>query len=163
MKIALRSDKHGNLGFVEKYKRYTYRDNSISIMCMADAGGYIAEPYVLRGDEFIPVKQIKEEMGIDKYINAKKPFYSLLGTGNVILSAKIAMSFDNKYLPEKSSYHLYILNRESLVQTGSGRWEASTKLLTVGNAQIEKWLHDVAMRFTECGTDREVFLQSRIK
>ena len=92
MKITLKSDKDNKLGFVEKYSHYFYEDRRVSVLGMADVGGYFSEPFVLRGDEFIPAAQIDEEMGIAKYLKAKKPFYSVIGTGNIVVSAKIAMT-----------------------------------------------------------------------
>ena len=108
MKIQLRSDKHNRLGFVEKYNHYFYEDRRVTVLGLADVGGYFSEPYVLRGDEFIPASQIEEEMGLEKYLKAKKPFYSVIGTGNIVVLAKISMTLgDNKvYIPEKSTYGL---------------------------------------------------------
>ena len=163
MKITLRSDKNNRLGFVEKYNHYFYEDRRVSVLCMADVGGYFSEPYVLRGDEFIPAAQIEEEMGIEKYIKAKKPFYSLIGTGSIIVSAKIAMTLgENKeYIPDKSVYGMYYLDKNSLKSLGNGEWTAVLKKVSVTNDQIEAWLQKLGERFVKCGNDRSLFLKSR--
>lgn len=163
MKITLRSDKNNRLGFVEKYNHYFYEDRRVSVLCMAEVGGYFSEPYVLRGDEFIPAAQIEEEMGIEKYIKAKKPFYSVIGTGNIIVSAKIAMTLgENKeYIPSKSIYGLYYLDKNSLKCVGNGEWTAVLKKISATNEQIEAWIQRLGEQFVQCGNDRELFLKSR--
>lgn len=163
MKIQLRSDKHNRLGFVEKYNHYFYEDRRVTVFGLADVGGYFSEPYVLRGDEFIPASQIEEEMGLEKYLKAKKPFYSVIGTGNIVVLAKISMTLgDNKvYIPEKSTYGLYFLDKNSLKCTGSGEWEANLKKVSATNEQIEAWLQNLGESFVKCGNDRGLFLRSR--
>lgn len=163
MKVTLRSDRNNKLGFVEKYSHYFYEDRRVTVLCMADVGGYFSEPYVLRGDEFIPAAQIEEEMGLEKYLKAKKPFYSVIGTGNIVVSAKIAMTLgENKtYIPEKSVYGLYFLDKNSLKPLGSGEWEANLKKVSATNEQLEAWFHELGRKFVECGNDRGVFLRSR--
>ena len=163
MKVTLKSDRNNRLGFVEKYHQYFYDHRKISVLCMADVGGYFSEPFVMRGEEFIPAAQIEEEMGLEKYIKAKKPFYSVIGTGNVIVSAKIAMTLGEnpEYLPENSAYALYYIDKSSLVNKGSGVWEANLKRVPATSDKIEQWFHEIGKKFAECGNDREVFLKSR--
>lgn len=163
MKITLRSDKHNRLGFVEKYSHYFYEDRRVTVLCMADMGGYFSEPYVLRGDEFIPASQIDEEMGLEKYLKAKKPFYSVIGTGNIVILAKISMTLngEKEYIPEKSVYGLYFLDKNSLKPLGNGRWEANLKKVSIVNEQIEAWMQNLGYQFVKCGNDRGLFLKSR--
>lgn len=163
MKLILKSDRNNRLGFVEKYEHYFYKDRRVTVLCMADVGGYFSEPYVLRGDEFIPAAQIEEEMGIEKYIKAKKPFYSVIGTGNIIISAKVSMTLGEKkeYIPGKSTYGLYFLDKNSLKSIGNGEWSANLKRVATTNEQIEAWLQKLGWQFVLCGNDRELFLKSR--
>lgn len=163
MKVTLRSDKDNRLGFVEKYAHYFYEDRRVSVLGMAEVGGYFSEPYVLRGEEFIPAAQIEEEMGISKYLKAKKPFYSVIGTGNIVVSAKIAMTMGEKkvYIPEKSVYGLYFLDKNSLKPLGNGEWEANLKKVSSTNERLEAWFHQLGEQFVQCGHNRELFLKSR--
>lgn len=163
MKLELRCDKNNRLGFVEKYSPYFYDDRRISVLSMCDVGGYFSEPYIYRGDEFIPASQIDEEMGIAKYIKAKKPFYSVIGTGNIILDAKISMSLGTPsvYIPEKSLYSLYYLDKDSLKRTGERSWEVQCKRLSSMNITIEGWLQTIGERFVKYEGNRESFLKSR--
>ena len=166
MKVALRSDKYNRLGFVERYSQYFYDYKRISILGIADMSNCcFAEPYVLRGDEFIPASQIEEELGISKYIKAKKPFYSVIGTGNIIVSAKVAMSLGDTpiYIPEKSIYSLYYLNKDSLKSQGNGRWVADMKRISQTNDSIMEIVHNMGKEFVKCGGDRELFLKSRFE
>ena len=162
MKITLRCDDDNHLGFVEGYSHYFYDERRVTALGLATVGGYFSEPYVFRGGKFIPAAQIEEEMGIEKYLKAKKPIYSLIGTGNVIVQAKISMSMqDNSYIPEKSSYTLYFLDKNSLVPKGVGEWSANLKRLTTMNDTLQSWLHKLGEAFVKNGNDRGLFLRSR--
>lgn len=163
MKIKLKCDKNNRLGFVEKYTQYFYEDRQISVLGMANVGNYFSEPYVFRGEEFIPAAQIEDEIGIEKYVRAKKPFYSVIGTGNIIVSAKISMSLDKPsiYIPEKSMFNLYYLDKDSIVQKSNTEWEAKLRRLSATNESLEKWFKSLGEKFVESGNDRELFLKSR--
>ena len=160
MRLKLKCSED-NFGFVEVYKPYSYTVGAVTIMAVAEAGGGFAEPFVYRGGEFIPASQIEEEMGISKYIRAKKPFYSLLGTGNVIVEMRV--SFDlhtHEYLD--STYKLYGIVKDSLVSDKDGNWSVELRRYTSSSPDLEMWLMELAKKTAKFGSDREAFLKSRL-
>lgn len=162
MKLKLKCDINGNFGFVEKYKPYIYDNGTISISAIVNVGKYIAEPYVFRGGVFVPAKQIEEEMGIDKYIKAKKPFYSVLGTGNLIVDMKIAYDVKTKeYIKDKSTFKMYGIVKDSL-SFKNDEWSCDIRTLTSSSTELENWLDKVSMEVAKTGSNREEFLKSRI-
>jgi hypothetical protein len=163
MKLKLRSDKNNKLGFVESHTHYFFSEKRVEVLCMADVGSFFSEPYVLRGDEFIPAAQIEKEMGVSKYIKAKKPFYSVIGTGNVIIKARIAMSMgaNPEYLPEKSTYSIYGISKDSLRHVNGSHWEANMRRITTMSPALTEWFHTIGKQFVATGGDREQFLKSR--
>ena len=162
MNIALRCDKNGNFGFVEKFKTYYYNNGAISILALADVGNFLSKPFVYRGEEFLPAEQIDNEKGVDKYIKAKKPFYSVLGNGNILLDMKVAFDLKTKeYIKEKSSFKLYGVVKDSLSFDKEKGWSVKTKLLTSSSSQLDDWLEFVAKKVAETGDNREMFLKSR--
>lgn len=163
MKLTLRSDSGNRLGFVESFSNYYYKERRVSLMCLVEVGRSFPEPYIKRGGDYIPASQIDQEMGIESYVKAKKPFYSVLGTGTAVLKARIAMSLeDGSYLPESSQYELFFINKVSLVQKGVGEWSADLTRISVINDNLQKWFHKLGSEFAKCGGDRSLFLKSRI-
>lgn len=164
MIVKLKCDDKGNFGFTEKFKYYAFNNATLSIMAIANAGSYFSEPYILRGGNFEPAKVIEEEMGIEKYIKAKKPFYSVLGTGNIILDIKVAYDFrTGEYLKEKSTFKKYGVVKDSLKYDEKEGWSVQLKLLTSGNNMLSAWLDKIAEEISKMGNDREKFLKSRFK
>jgi hypothetical protein len=162
MKLKLKCDDNGKFGFVETYKPYAYNTGSVSMMVIANAGSFIAEPYVYRGGSFIPAKTIEEEMGISKYITAKKPFYSVLGTGNIIVDMKVAYDLKTKeYIKEKSTFNLYGVVKDSLAFDGKKGWVVDIRRLTTSSPEIDAWLDDMARKVASTGKDREELLKIR--
>jgi len=163
MKLKLRcSDDGESFGFVETFKPYSYVNGAISIRAVAEAGGYFSEPFVYRGGEFVSARQIEEEMGISKYIKAKKPFYSLLGEGNVIVDMRVSYDLKSKrYLPDTSYFKLYGIVKDSLVQDGDD-WFVELRRYSSSSPELDNWLQNVASRVARFGIDREKFLMSRL-
>lgn len=162
MRIDLRCDSEGKFGFVEKYKPYVYDGiGAVQLRATANAGGYISVPYVFRGGLFIPVKQIEEEMGIGKYIKAKKPFYSVMGTGNLIMDIRVAFNLESgEYLKDKSVFKLYGVVKDSLVYR-KDVWSVELRRLTSSSSELDNWLESVARSVASTGLDREMFLKTR--
>lgn len=164
MKLKLKCSEDGEaFGFVEIFKPYSYTTGAISIRAVAEAGGNFSEPFVYRGGEFISLKQIDEEMGIAKYIKAKKPFYSLLGTGNVILDMRAVFDIKTReYIPSKSSFNLYGVVKDSLFQDENDDWYVELRRYSSRTPELDGWLHRLAKKSTRFGYDREKFLMSRL-
>ena len=162
MKLNLKCDDNGKFGFVETYKPYAFNTGSVSMMVIANAGDFIAEPYVYRGGSFIPAKTIEEEMGISKYITAKKPFYSVLGTGNIIVDMKVAFDLKTKeYIKEKSTFNLYGVVKDSLTYSEDKGWAVDIRRLTSSSSEIDAWLDSMAKRVASTGRNREELLKIR--
>ena len=163
MTLSLKADSScQKFGFVETWKPYSYDTGAVTIMAVVNAGEYVAEPYIFRGGNFEPAELIDSEIGIEKYIKAKKPFYSLLGTGNLIVEMRVCFSLkDNSYIPEKSSYILYGVVKDSLVYSEKTGWTVKLKRLTSVNEKVQEWLNTMGIRIASYGADRGLFLKSR--
>lgn len=169
MQLRLRESQDNQLGFVETYKIYRYGENgSVSIKVSLDIEGENSlgkpsAPYVFRGNSFIPLSQIEEEMGIEKYLKAKKPFYSLVHNGKsgiLVLSAKIYINAETgEYDPDKSSFKIYILNKVSPTSDGG----AIGKYSEISNytKDYRTWFDNFAREFAKCKFDRGAFLKTR--
>lgn len=163
MRLNLKSSDDGKFGFVETYKPYSYSSGAVSMRVLANAGGYIPEPYVFRKGLFVPAKEIEEEMGIEKYLKAKKPFYSMLGTGNVIVDMRVAYEFKTcRYLEESSHFKLFGIVKDTLIQDENNEWSVELRQFTARNSEIDEWLKGLAIKIASMGSDREKFLLSRI-
>lgn len=163
MKIELKCDKEGKFGFVEKFKPYIYGDlSTLSVRVMVDVGNKISEPYVFRGGLFIPAEQIEKEMGISKYIKAKKPFYSVLGTGNLIADLKVAYHTKSKeFIKDKSDVKLYGIVRDSLVYKEKEGWSVDIRKLTSSSPELDSWFEQTLMTIID--VNRENFLKLRFE
>lgn len=111
MLLKARCSKNNEWGFLEKYDVYRYNDTGyVKALCSVTSDKILAPVYAFRGEEFIPLVDIDEEVGIDRYVKAKKPFYSKLKEGFVVV-LKAEVNFRTKeYLPEKSTYEVYTIN-----------------------------------------------------
>ena len=162
MKIKLKCDEDGIFGFVEKHKPYFYDTGSIAIRALVNVGDYLSEPYVFRGGKFIPAKQIEDEMGIEKYIKAKKPFYSVLGTGNLLVDMKVAYDLKTKeYIKDKSIFKMFGIVKDSLTFSEKDGWSVEIRRLTSSRDKLDSWLDSVAEKIAKMGSDRGLLLKSR--
>lgn len=111
MIIKAKCSKSNKWGFVEKYEVYSYNTKGyIKALVSVTVDGKLSPVYVFRGDEFISLDVIDKEVGIDRYLKAKKPFYSRLNSGFVvILKAEVDFA-ERVYIPEKSTFEVYTLN-----------------------------------------------------
>lgn len=165
MKLKLRKDKNDVFGFVENFKDYRYVDNgSISMMVLALTGSSVLpEPFVYRADQFVPISNIHREMGISKYIKAKKPFYSVLGSGNIIIDMRVAFDISTgQYSKERSRFKLYIPDINSLTYSEKEGYSVTLKRLTSSSSQLEEFLDSLGSKIAETAYDREKFLINRM-
>ena len=111
MLVKAKSSKTKEWGFVEKYESYRYNGMGyVKALASVNAEGKLSPVYVYRGDEFIPLSEIDKEVGIDRYLKAKKPFYAKLKEGFLVV-LKATVDFENRvYIPEESTFEVYTMN-----------------------------------------------------
>lgn len=160
MELKVKLDKNSKWGFVESFKQWNYMNKGyIEVIVGVTVEGNFTIPYVYRKGEYIPLSTIEKEMGIEKYIKAKKPFYSLMSDGFVV-RLRSRVDFGKKeYLPEESDFDVYSINsrmgkKGDLVPMIRVR-EVPENITTLMN---EKLLPELA----KCFGDRAVFLRSRL-
>jgi len=163
VRLKLRCSDDNKFGFVEKYETYAFKTGAVKIRAIANAGGYFAEPYIYRKGEFVPASKIDEEMGIFRYIRAKKPMYSVIGTGNVILDIRVAYDLKTfSIISDKSYFNVYGVVKDSL-SCENDEWYIDIRKLTSTNDDIEKWLNALGKKLALMGCDKKDFLKSRMK
>lgn len=160
MELAVRKSKSGIWGFAEQYKAYRYGDiGSITIIAVVNSNGEFAKPYVFRGEEFIPASQIEEEMGIKKYLNAKKPFYSRLNDG-FIVKIRAGIDYrDNSFVPDNTCCEVYTVNKAS--QSSLSKGIINLHRILELPEQMTSLLNHLSKELVSIGNDREAFLKSR--
>lgn len=111
MLLKAKLDKNGEWGFLEKYSVYRYRETGhITALVGVTIDRELSEVFVFKGGGFVPLKEIEETVGIDKYIKAKKPFYSKVKDCFIVeLRAKVNF-VTKEYYPEESSFEVYTPN-----------------------------------------------------
>lgn len=159
MLVKARKSKTDEWGLLEKYETYNYCGKGyIEALTAVTADKKLAPCYVFRGSEFVPIGVIEEEVGIGKYIKAKKPFYFKPREGFlVILKAKV--DFNNKiYLEDQSEFEVYTLNGFSSVSNDSLPFK---KVLDVPS-EFADVVKEPLRILGESFGDREKFLKSRV-
>lgn len=161
MKVTIRKSKDDKWGFVETYSVYSYLNKgSVTVTVGVTVDGTLTKPYVLRGEEFIPLSQIDEEMGIEKYIKAKKPFYSLLSDG-FIAQLKVGVDFlTGEYLPDKSCYTIYKIANKKVVS--SVECELSLVRLLDTTDKLNDLMISLSNEIATYKKDKELFLRKRL-
>lgn len=160
MIINARKSKDNVWGFPETFKKYSYEGiGYVEVTAVVNPLGELASPYVYRGEQFIPAAKIDEEMGIEKYIKAKKPFYCLLNEG-FIVTIRAGVDFLNKeYLPDKTSYSVYNICNFSNTDINS----ASIHLVGILELpeNVKYLLDRLSQQVAECYGDRVAYLKGR--
>ena len=167
MELVVRRGEQDKFGFSETFNRYRYIKNgnismTIGIESVESGQGFrLVKPYVWRAGSFIPLSQIDEEMGIHKYIGAKKPFYSVLGKGGYIVTLKVGLDYTTgDYLKDKSSYVIYTI-RDIVKVDGE---KDLLKLVSIPNVPevVDANMHSLMAGIALSKGDREAFLRSRM-
>lgn len=159
MDVKVKGSKTNNWGFVEKYRKYSYLGKGyIEAIVGVTFDKRMTEPYVFKGEEFIPLRDIIGTVGIDKYIKAKKPFYSLLKDGFLVKLVANVDFEEGKYISEKSTFEVFSLN--SVVPSKEGTLKFKT-LLEVPEP-VKELMKDMLQVLGESMGDREKFLLARI-
>lgn len=162
MRLKLRCSEDGKFGFVEKFKSYNYRTGAVTLTALVRVGDRLAEPYVLRAGMFVPAAEIDKEMGIEKYIKAKKPFYSVLGSGNAILEARVSFNREDGSLNEGGThYSLYIPVKGSLEEESDNTFTVTANRITNIVPEIDEWVQGLLNDIVKFQQDRKLFLQYR--
>lgn len=160
MEVTIRKSKNNEWGYVEYFSTYqTIDTGNIKVVASVTAEGKLSTPYVLRGEEFVPVEQIQEEMGIDKYIKAKKPFYSKLSDGFIVF-IKAGVNYTEKaFLKDKTSFVIYKAAGKEMTSASEGTVQL-TRILDIPD-NLKDLMYELAEKVSKCNGDREEFLRSR--
>jgi len=159
MLVKVRSDKNNTWGFLERYETYQYRGiGYVKALVGVTVDKGLTPVWVFKGYEFISLETIDETVGINKYIKAKKPFYSRV-SDCFIVELKAGVDFKNKkYYPEKSTFELYMLNGKPV---GDGKTLPFKKVLDVPQ-EFRSIVEEPLKLLGESLGDREKFLRSRL-
>lgn len=159
MVIKARCSKNKEWGFLEKYEAYQYwKRGYVKALTSVTIDKELAPAYVYRGGEFIPLEKIDNEVGIDKYIKAKKPFYSKIKEGFIVV-LKADVDFVNRvYYPESSSYEIYVLNGNLVPNSDSLPFK---KVLDVPK-EFDEVVKEPLRILGESFGNREKFLRDRM-
>lgn len=162
MILNIRKSKDNVWGFPETFKKYSYDGiGYVEVNAVVTTDGELSAPYVYRAEQFIPASKIDEEMGIEKYIKAKKPFYSLLNDGFVV-TIRAGVDFINKkHLPEKTSYSVYNISKLSSKDINSGSIQLVGILELPEN--VKSLLDKLSVQVAECNGNRVAYLKSRFR
>lgn len=160
MLVKARKDKNNSWGFLEEYKVYQYYETGyIKALTSVTVDKRLAPVYVFRGEEFVPLEVIDSEMGISKYIKAKKPFYSKVNEGFlVVLKAEVNFK-TRKYFPEKSTFELYSLNDGASIDISKGL--PFSPVLDIPR-EFRNVVEEPLRLLGESFGDREKFLRGRL-
>lgn len=160
MVIHVRKSKDDIWGFPESFNTYFYGSKGyVKVTAVVTPEGKLSEPYVFRGEKFIPAKEIDKEMGVEKYIKAKKPFYCLLNDGFIVSIKAGVDCTTGEYLPEKTSYSIYNISKTSGSSINSG------EIQLVGILELPQQIRDLmeklARDVASCRGNRIQYLKSR--
>lgn len=160
MIIKARRSKSNEWGFLEKFEMYRhYNEGYVKALTSVTVDKNLAPVYVFKGEEFVPLEEIDETVGIDKYIKAKKPFYSKIKEGYVVL-LKARVDYRNRvYIPEESTFEVYTLNG---VPSNLEKGLPFKKVLDVPK-EFEDVVKEPLRLLGESFGDREAFLRSRLR
>lgn len=161
MLVKVRKGDTTGWGMVETFQVYRYGNHgTVTITGLVGADGKLTESYVFRGGEFIPASQIDEEMGIEKYIKAKKPFYMKLSEG---FPVRVKASIDyttGECVIDKSSCEVFqVSGREMSLNYGSVKL---TRLLNIPD-KMNVLMENVIKEVANCKGNRVAYIKSRFR
>ena len=159
MLVKVKADKNKNWGFLEQYDSYYYEGKGyVKALVGVKIDKTLTMPYVYRGEEFISLDLIDAEVGIDRYIKAKKPFYSMI-EGCFIVVLKAVVDYTKKeYIPEKSTFELYTPNLNS----SDLKDRIPLKKVLDVPVEVRTLVEEPLRLLGESFGNREQFLRSRI-
>lgn len=161
MDVTIRRSSDNEWGFVESFSVYRYSGKGIINVTLAvTSDGRIAPAYVMRGNKFISVDEIDKEMGIEKYIKAKKPFYTMLSDG-FIANVKSGFNTANgEFLKEKTSFSIFRFADQSEIGINEGNLRL--REIHETSEQLNDLMYKIARQVSLCRGDRRIYLLSRL-
>lgn len=164
MVLDLVKSNNDKFGFVEKYRAYHavgYFTESHLVGVNGDSL-YIEAPYSFRGGYFEDLVDVESRIGLDSFLKAKKPIYSLLNPSTIIVDMKIAReTISGGYLPDKSVYKVYVIN--NIFRGDSSKYLVQLAQLSVGpSSPILSGLHKLGEKHSSVGLSRKDFLIARM-
>ena len=161
MDLTIRKSEDNQWGFVENFSVYRYNNKGvITVTLVVTPEQRIAPAYVMRGNKFISADEIDREMGIEKYLKAKKPFYSLLSDGFV---AQVKSAYDcitGEFIQDKSSYGIYVRTPRSV--TGISEGKLVMRQLHETSKELDDTMFRIARKISLCQGNRRNYLLSRL-
>lgn len=162
VKIKVKVDNESRWGFVESYRvwRNYLNRGYIEVLVGISPAGEFTRNYIWRGGEFVSVSEATKDVSLERYLKAKKPFYSLLSEGFI---AKIRVGYDfneGKILEKSSDYEIYKIGDDSTFSKMDGELpmmrvrEVNPIIVSLINRKLSK-------EIAECGTDRYKFIAKR--
>lgn len=161
MRVKLKKGETTGWGMVETFQTYRYENHgTITVTAVVRGDGELAESFVYRGGDFIPASQIDNEIGIEKYIAAKKPFYMKLSDGFIVKIKAWVDYSKGKCDLSKSSFEVYsVADKDIAVNTGT---LLLTRVLNVPDTMtslMNSLIRDVA----DCRGKRVQYIKSRFR
>lgn len=159
MEVTIRKDKNDVWGLVETFSVYKALDKTVTtVLAVVTVDGKISTPYALRGTGFEPLKDVDEEMGLDRYLKAKKPIYSRLQDG-FIVSIKAACTNEGEFIPDSVVYNLYKASEKPMLDGN----QATLKLSRVFDVpvKVSELVKNIAEQVAVCKGKRDIYLKSR--
>lgn len=161
MFLRAKKSESGEWGYVESFNVYRYgTTGSTTVVLGVTPEGNFASPYVYRGGDFVPLKQIEREMGIEKYIRAKKPFYSKLRDGFIVKITANTNFYTGECLVEKNNYVVY--SAVDLNMKDSVNADVVLKRVHEVPEQVINVLDNLSVQLASYKGVREQFLKSRL-
>lgn len=168
MQLQLKKDKNDRWGFVDIFKVYGYTTSQnvtrkrIDLKSIITPEGILSEPYVFRSGEFIKASTIDKEMGIGKYIKAKKPIYNLLTDGFLAFTSVMLVYKQGIWTlsPELSSFNIYKITD---LKTSINEATATITMVNDLPEQMELVKSNIYNVISNTIDNRELFLKARFK
>lgn len=160
MELTIRKGEGNIWGFVEVFKTYRFCESgSITVTLGVTSEGEFTTPYILRSGKFIPLSEVEGDVGLEAYMKAKKPIYSLLSDGFIITLKCCVNYVTGDFIKDKSKYDIYSIVKTTPVNA------TEAKLSTVRLLEIPDNLDELAEKLmkkvVETGIDRVEFLRKR--
>lgn len=167
MNLQLKHSGDNKMGFVERFNCYYYGETGniqiiAGIKCFEDEDRYkFAKQYIMRESRFIPLSEVESQVGIGRYLKAKKAFYSLINDGVYVVKLKVGLNYvTGEYIKDKSSYTVY--SPQALEHEA---YTSSTLVLSPILQASEAIDKDMQLLMAEVASykgSREAFLKSRL-
>ena len=112
MDVTVRQgERSGSWGMVEQYKVWKYKGKGyIEVIVGVDINtGKFTVPYVYKGRDFVSAEVIAKDIGIDRYVAAKKPFFTLI-ENSVMVNIRVKVDYGERIIDiEDSIFDVYSL------------------------------------------------------